>query len=226
MAFTRDHPSPRYTSLTDMYRRMHQEGAKSLGLAAHDTFQGMSLLPQVQHIKQLIEQTGARSILDYGSGKGLQYRPQPLRIDGEPQIWDTVADYWNVDYVACYDPSYPPFSAVPTGEFDGVICTDVLEHCPEEDLPWILDELFGFATRFVFAGIAGFPALKQLPDGQNAHCTVRSLAWWQALFEAHAAHAPGVVWHLRYFRREGAENASPVVIDEVRSEAIAPGSTD
>lgn len=54
-----------------------------------------------------------------------------------------------------------------------MICTDVLEHCPEEDIPWIVDELFAFARKFVYANIACFPARKQLPSGGNAHCTVK-----------------------------------------------------
>ncbi len=60
-----------------------------------------------------------------------------------------------------------------------MICTDVLEHIPEPDISWILSEQFGLATKLVFGNIASFPADKLLPNGENAHCTVRPVAWWQ-----------------------------------------------
>ena len=99
-----------------------------------------------------------------------------------------------VDRIVCYDPGYPPFSTLPTEKFDAVICTDVMEHCPEDDLPWILDEIFGFARHFVYGNIASYEALKRLPNGENAHCTVQPPEWWQALLQVvHARHP-----HLRY----------------------------
>jgi 2-polyprenyl-3-methyl-5-hydroxy-6-metoxy-1,4-benzoquinol methylase len=35
---------------------------------------------------------------------------------------------------ALYDPGYPKHSALPKGKYDGVICTDVIEHIDEKDL--------------------------------------------------------------------------------------------
>ncbi len=65
--------------------------------------------------------------------------------------------------IALYDPAYTPYMALPQGKFTmASICTDVLEHCPEQDIPWILSELFSYATRFVFANIACYPAKKTL----------------------------------------------------------------
>ncbi len=98
----------------------------------------------------------------------------------------------------CYDPGYPPYAALPEGKFDGVISTDVLEHCPEEDMPWIVAELFACATRFVFANVACFPARKRLPNGQNAHCTVRPLKWWRELIEKVAARHPAALYEFRF----------------------------
>ena len=61
---------------------------------------------------------------------------------------------------------------------DLVVCTDVLEHCPPEDVPWIVEELFMLARKFVFANIACYPARKYLRNGENAHCTVAPVEWW------------------------------------------------
>ena len=99
--------------------------------------------------------------------------------------------------IQCYDPAYQPHNNLPAGKFDGVVCTDVLEHCPEEDIAWILGELFGYATKFVFANVACFPARKRLPSGGNAHCTIKPVKWWEEQLERAARAKPAVVYEFR-----------------------------
>lgn len=208
MSYSRAYPSPRYVELLDLYRAMHEKGDSFLGIAPEQTFAGSSLAPQVTRIKRLIELTGAQTILDYGSGKGKQYEMRTVR-DGQGVQWPSVMDYWNVDEVMCYDPCYPPFNRLPDGKYDGVISTDVLEHCPEEDIPWIIAEVFGLASRFVFANIACYPARKRLPNGENAHCTIRPVAWWEGLLGTVTAGHPGLAWevwiHSRVETPQGAQ---------------------
>ncbi len=193
MQYSRNHPSPRYIELTALYRQMHVEGEKFLGVPPERTFPGASLPPQAARIKRLVESTGAQNILDYGAGKGKQYELRNVAIRGEG-TWESIQEYWDVDFVHCYDPSYAPFKDLPAGKFDGVVCTDVLEHCPEEDLPWIIGELFSYAERFVFANVSCFPAKKRLPTGENAHCTIQTPEWWGGHFLAAAVRNPGVLW--------------------------------
>ena len=195
MTYTRSNPSPRYIELQRLYRTMHEQGEAFLGISPEKTFPGKSLLPQVGRIKRLIDLTKARTILDYGSGKGLQYEPRSVKDEAGGE-WPGIVDYWDIDEVVCYDPCYAPYGKLPTGEFDGVISTDVLEHCPEEDIPWIVEEIFGYAARFVFANVACYPARKRLPTGENAHCTIKPLAWWHALFETAAAARPSIFWEV------------------------------
>jgi hypothetical protein len=195
MNFNRVHPSPRYTQLMSMYAQMHIEGEKFLGVPPEQTFPGQSLFAQATRIKKLIDLTSATTIMDYGCGKGYQYNPTGFAIKGLGQ-WPSVLDYWDIDAVHCYDPCYPTFSKLPSGKFDGVISTDVLEHCPEEDMVWIVEEIFGYARRFVFANVACYPAKKRLPSGENCHCTIREPGWWQALFSAVAEKHPEIIWEV------------------------------
>ncbi len=191
MHYSRENPSPRYRELMALYQRMHEEGIPTEGRSPEATFPGESLWPHLQRIKWWVLRTGARTLLDYGSGKGLQYQPMTLELEGTR--WPGVQAYWGVEQIYCYDPGYPPLSVFPRWTFDGVICTDVLEHCPEEDIPWILEEIFSFARRFVYANIASFPAKKTLPNGENAHCTIRPAEWW---LEQVRAIAPRVAFEL------------------------------
>ena len=193
--YSRSNPSPRFVELLEQYRAMHREGDVRRGTPAEHTFDGKSLPRQASRIKKMIERSGARTILDYGSGKGRQYLPAGIMENGAVR-WNSMQEYWGVASIRCYDPGHAPFSALPEGQFDGVVCTDVLEHCPEEDLPWIVGELFGYARLFVFANVACYPAAKTLPNGENAHCTIRPVSFWRELFDKAAAGRIGLIWEV------------------------------
>lgn len=181
--------------LIDLYRQLHEEGDKSRGLSPEETFPGHSLPPHIGLIKRLIEKTNAKEILDYGSGKGHQYIHIQIKDETTGESKNLI-EYWDVN-VSCYDPSYAPFTSPPSRKYDGVICTDVLEHCPEEDLQWIIDDIFGHAKLFVYANVACYPAKARLPNGDNAHCTIRPPEWWDALFLKIAADHPGIKWKMK-----------------------------
>lgn len=194
--YTRSQPSPRYRSLLQMYAELHRHGHGGTSTAA-ETFEGISLIPHVHTVRRLVAETGAQNLLDYGAGKGSLYGLRNVLLPGEQTPIESVQDYWDVDYVELYDPGYAPYSRLPAGQYDGVVCTDVMEHCPEEDLPWILGEIFSYARRFVFLTIARYPALKHLPNGENAHITIKPADWWSALIGDAARSRPGILWEAR-----------------------------
>ena len=183
--------SPRYRALIALYRQMHVEGERILRIPPEKTYAGRSLPPHVVPIRKLIRRFDARTILDYGSGKGAHYARRNIKLP-EGQCVDTLASFWEVDQITCYDPAYVPFSDLPTSRFDGVICTDVFEHCPEEDVPWIVDEVFSFSRKFVYANVACYPAKQSLPSGENAHCTIRPPTWWETVLVDIAPRYPEV----------------------------------
>lgn len=191
--FTKQRPSRRFSEIVEQYAQLHTNGAPELSSDPAKTFDGHSLRKHVEQIGELVKATGAETILDYGSGKALYYD----RLPGEPadgRIRTLAA--WGNPRITCYDPAYPPFADEPEGAFDGVISTDVLEHIPEDDVPWVLHELFSRAKRFVYAVAACYPARKTLPNGENAHCTVRPPEWWSDQFQRVALSHPGVQWVL------------------------------
>jgi hypothetical protein len=190
-SYTRGSPSPRYRELLSQYRHLHVHGEQRMNLPAEKTYNGRSLPRHAPRIKALVDAHQARTLLDYGAGKGHQYRPMEVRL-ADGRVFGSIPEFWGVDSVTCYDPAYEPFSRMPAGTFDGVICTDVLEHCPEQDIPWILGELFGFARQFVFANVACYPAMKHLPNGENAHCTVRPADWWREQLQRASSDHPAI----------------------------------
>lgn len=193
MIFTKEKPSRRYGEIVAQYRNLHEGGAVNLSLAAADTFDGHSSRKHQDDVLALIQSTGARSVLDFGAGKGSGYRPSEAKGASTAL---RVNPAWPDVRVTCYDPGFEPFSSPYTGNFDGVICTDVLEHIPEEDIPWVLDELFKSANKFVYASAACYPARKKLPNGENAHVTQQPPVWWNTWFTIVARRYPKIRWKL------------------------------
>jgi len=173
MDFTRANPSPRYVELLALYRRMHDEGVPAQNLPAAATFSGVSLQPYMRTVGGLIARFGCKTLLDYGAGKAQGYEAATARTKDGREVKGLQA-IWGLDAITLYDPGFGPHASLPAGTFDAVICTDVLEHCPEEDLRWIVGELVAYARKFVLAGVASYPAAKTLPNGENAHVTIRS----------------------------------------------------
>lgn len=212
--YSRQNPSVRYVDLLDQYKSMHAHGVEHLNCAPEDTFPGFSLFSQAARIKVLIDQTGTETILDYGSGKGKQYEPRAITIPNQGK-WPSILEYWDISEVTCYDPNYPPYQKLPTEKFEGVVCTDVLEHCPEEDIPWIIDEIFSYATKFVYLNIACYPAQKRLPSGENAHCTIQGLDWWKPILDAASAKYSSLQWEA-WLTFKTIANDNNVRLDEQR----------
>lgn len=211
--YTRAAPSPRYRRLVEQYQLMHLHGETHLGIPAEQTFPGESLPKEAIRIKRLIKQSGAKTILDYGAGKGRQYLPLRM-VDPEEGIdYPDIKSFWGVDEIRCYDPGYAPFTQLPSGKYHGVICTDVLEHCPEEDIAWIVDELFRFAEKFVYANVACFPARKRLPSGGNAHCTIKPVKWWEDQLSRAVRSNPGRQWEFRLAYIKGGQVKEKVLVD-------------
>ena len=175
--YSRENPSRRYVELLGYYREMHEKGAEDQNIPPEKTFDGQSLPKHAGTIGSIIATYNSKTILDYGSGKGAQYEPMNIKTPDGRKFSD-IKTFWSVDTITCFDPGYQPFNRLPKGQFDGVVSTDVLEHCPREDIPWLLNEIFGFAKQFVYLNIACYPARKTLPNGENAHCTLEAPRVW------------------------------------------------
>lgn len=142
------------------------------------TFAGATCVRYAGQIAELVRRVRPPRILDYGSGKGVQY----LR-------W-RIHERWGGILPDCYDPGVPYLSKRPKPGYRGIICCDVLEHIAEDDLPEILGDVFGLVGQlpaFVFFSICCRPSKhKTLPDGRNAHLTVKPPEWWRQKLGSYA----------------------------------------
>lgn len=150
--------------LPGMYREMHAAGA----------FVGNSWRLYFDEFKSFLYNTGLhhdgpdyQRILDFGCGPtgGLQQH-----------FSDVVA----------YDPYVEKYADDPWKQpFDVFFSSDVFEHLPLGELRQLVRRLCKHATiQKIFVVISTRSANKFLPNGTNAHLTVRSAQWWHGFFDA------------------------------------------
>ena len=95
-SFTRGNPSPRYRELLSQYRHLHVHGEQRMNLPAEKTYNGRSLPRHAPRIKALVDLHQARTLLDYGAGKGHQYRPMEIRL-ADGRVFRSIPEFWGVD---------------------------------------------------------------------------------------------------------------------------------
>lgn len=176
----------------DDYGHMHRK-SKTI-------FAGSSIFAHVNTIAGLVDEirypvkpTPLR-LLDYGCGKGIQYRKHKIHEIN-----------WKVDLPFLYDIGVPDYrEKPPKGVFDGVICTDMMEHIAPKHIEGILTEIFGGlkndgSKQFAFFSICVRPAKKRFDRGVNAgknlHLTIQPPEWWHDRISAFKIQNCRVIVH-------------------------------
>jgi len=139
--------------ITDQYRDLNKQ------LHTRKPNYGTSGALYADIIEQLVDICGARTILDYGCGKG------------------TLSEALPHLEITEYDPCIPGKDQHPQ-RHDLVICSDVLEHIEPELIDNVLDDLQALTGSMLFCLIATSKAHKSLADGRNAHLIVEPYQWW------------------------------------------------
>lgn len=129
-----------------------------------DPSYGSTSLKFIDEVCVMIDFMKPSSILDYGCGKG-------TLIDELEKRYPSIRCHK-------YDPSIPEYNTIPVNHADMVLNTDVLEHIPVDDIDEVLESISSI-TQNVYFNLHHSRAAHVLPNGQNAHCTVRSPNWYR-----------------------------------------------
>lgn len=119
----------------------------------------------VKDLLKILQSLHTQDVLDYGCGKS------------------TLAD--NLPFsIKQYDPAIESHSELPEPA-DVVMCTDVAEHIEPELLDNVLSHIASLTKKVCYMSICTRAALKNLPDGRNAHLIVKPLEWWEERLDKH-----------------------------------------
>jgi len=137
---------------------------------------GEALAEYKHNIFNLIKENNIKTILDYGCGKAKFHSIlfNNKKIPGSPMGIN----------ITSYDPAVAQFSNKPTGQYDLVLCIDVMEHVQEDKVDEVLKDIFTYSNK-VFLTITCYAATQILTNGKNAHYTVREPNWWKEKLKAY-----------------------------------------
>jgi hypothetical protein len=185
--------STKQLELIGLYRQMASEGVdrgrEACGMPAGNVPKDYSLMNIRlfrEPVRPLFRDLEITSVLDYGSGSTSWDTPD---FDGTL----SAKQYFGVREVHNYEPGLGLDELVPC---DAVVCFDVLEHVFLADVSAAVWDLFSYARKAVIVNVACYPARARLPNGENAHITVRPPAWWRGMFDAIAPAFPEIVYRL------------------------------
>jgi Methyltransferase domain len=184
-------------ALIEQYRQIHASRVY-----------GDSSVKNVRFVRADIQLLQPRSILDYGCGQS--------------RLLEALQLGWPAQLLR-YDPAIPRWARRPQAPADLLINIDVLEHVEEHDLDGVLADMAALG-RDALIIVDTKPASAVLPDGRNAHVTVRPHAWWAERLARHfpqlyplatvrRSRAGFKTWPrsvpqtLSYLGRRGADNA-------------------
>ena len=184
-------PTADYLYNLELVRAYHSTNKTSAGKDSR------KYVPQIQ---QLMRSHSARTVLDYGSGKGLQYRlpgysyrlPSGLQ---SPQ--NTLDRHIGAESVRLYDPGVPGIDQLPGADYrcDAIICTQVLGAIADQDLAWVQDLWATWATKFVFIGMSSLEHTAKPSKLSNLRgfLAERTVDWYLDQFAAW--RGPSLYWY-------------------------------
>ena len=131
---------------------------------------GISSICLLGAISTLVKELNPKYVIDFGCGQST--------------LVDALAGEFEDTLFIRYDPAIERYSIKPKMKFGLVICTDVLEHIPEECLDYVITEIKELSDNVIF-NISTQLAFWNLPDGTNCHKTIQNDEWWKKKLSAY-----------------------------------------
>ena len=171
--------------LIALYEKMATDGYNRRdGSFVKEAFSDFELKKFRHLILPHFKEHAIKSVLDYGSGGAVW---EHEGFDQESR--KSAKDFFSLDKVAIYEPAR---SIDQRRKSECVICMDVLEHVFVLDVPTVLRDIFSYAENLVVLNVACYKAAAVLPNGENAHITVRKPMWWKGVLDLISTEFPSV----------------------------------
>ncbi len=178
-------PSAKYHELIAQYAEMARDGYKRRSgsdVSGDKVYSDQEAVKFRTELKPLFARYGISSVLDYGGGGG-DWREKQVPEGG------SLAGHLGVSDYRVFEPARDRDDR---GSADAAVCFDVMEHIYLADVGYVLNDLFAQAGKLVVINVACYPAAALLPNGENAHITVRPPQWWKGAVDLVSAAWPDV----------------------------------
>ena len=167
--------------LIKLYEKMAQDGYKRTdGIKVEKAFSDFELRKFRNLCKEKISNKQIKTILDYGGGGSNWDEP-----NFEPTTGETAKKFFDVEKVTTFEPAR---NLLEKKKSDCVVCMDVLEHIYIADIPNVVKELFSLTNNLLIINVACYKAAAILPNGENAHITIRPPLWWKGVIDTIAVN--------------------------------------
>ena len=174
--------------LIAMYESMAKHGYERQDQTHVDVaFSDFELRAYRNQIQKVFFEHQISTVLDYGCG-GSDWTVK----DFDPETHQTAIEYFKLQNAWRYEPAR---GLDERQRAECVVSFDVLEHIFISDVPAVLRDMFSYASKLLVLNIACYPAAAKLPNGENAHITVRDPIWWKGMLDCISTEFPNVsVW--------------------------------
>jgi len=185
--------------LIEMYDAMAKEGYDRVDEQRIEVaFSDFELRPYRSQIRSILNEHSISTVLDYGCG-GSDWSAKGF--DDESN--NSAVEYFRLENAFRYEPAR---DLDERQKVDCVVSFDVLEHIFISDVPAVLRDMFSYASKAIVLNAACYSAAAKLPNGENAHITVRPPAWWKGMVDSIAVEYPDIAIYL--FCSPGWRNSS------------------
>ena len=167
--------SKKGNQLINMYNKMIDGGYFKVKAEENLSYVNFEIRPLRKNIKKIFKDYNIKSVLDYGSG-GSDWNKSGFDVETEK----SAKQYFELDKINKFDPAMNVDERCLS---DCVVCFDVLEHIFISDVRNLLLDIFQYANHLVVLNIACYEAGASLPNGENAHITVRHPFWWKGVVD-------------------------------------------
>lgn len=171
--------------LVELYEKMAEHGYERTDCSRVEVaFSDFELRPYRESLRAHFREYSVSSVLDYGCG-GSDWKMKGF--DEGSRL--SAVDYFELDQAYGYEPARKMDERQPV---DCVVSFDVLEHVFVADVPNVVRNMFSYAKKLLILNVACYPAAAKLPNGENAHVTVRPPLWWKGMLDGIAPEYPDV----------------------------------
>lgn len=172
-------------ALIELYGQMAREGyTRADQQRVDNAFSDFELRAYRQQIRAILNEHAIATVLDYGCG-GSDWEARGF----DEASGQSAVEYFGLQKAYRYEPARDLDERQPV---DCVISFDVLEHVFIADVPTVLRDMFSSARKLLVLNVACYPAAATLPNGENAHITVRPPLWWKGMVDSIAVEYPSV----------------------------------